>query len=217
MSEQGKKLIILGAGGGISSMINVARELGYDVTALIDPAKDGEELYGIPVFATLDRFNIADYDLALGVGDNGLRERIYQKTINDHPNAHFPKLIHPTAYIAGNVEIGEGTVAFPGAMVGSESTIGRFCWLNSRASIDHDGLMQDFSSLAPGVIAAGRVHIGTRSVVSVGAVIKHYVTIGDDTVIGAASYVHHDIGDNVVAYGSPAKPVRSRTKEDGYL
>ena len=42
-------------------------------------------------------------------------------------------------------------------------------------------------------------------------------TIGDDTIVGANSYVNHDVESLVVAYGSPASVVRSRKSSDPYL
>ncbi len=72
--------------------------------------------------------------------------------------------------------------------VGPNADIGSFCILNSSASVDHDSVLHDFASLAPGVICGGSVNIGTRSALSIGAVIKHGVEIGADTVIGAKSY-----------------------------
>ena len=39
------------------------------------------------------------------------------------------------------------------------------------------------------------------------------VTIGDGTVIGAGSVVTHDIPDNSVAAGNPARVIRTATDE----
>jgi galactoside O-acetyltransferase len=35
------------------------------------------------------------------------------------------------------------------------------------------------------------------------------VTIGENTIIGAHSFVNKDIPDNVLAYGSPVKIIKS--------
>jgi acetyltransferase-like isoleucine patch superfamily enzyme len=105
----------------------------------------------------------------------------------------------------------------PNAVVGPNTRVGRFCIVNTSASIDHDAAMADFSSLAPGAVTGGGVSIGRRSAVSMGAVIKHRVRIGDDCVVGAQSYVDKDLPDNVVAYGTPARSVRTRKAGDAYL
>jgi acetyltransferase-like isoleucine patch superfamily enzyme len=53
--------------------------------------------------------------------------------------------------------------------------------------------------------------------VSIGAVVKHGVVIGADSVLGANSYLHADLPGGRVAYGSPARVVRERRVGDRYL
>jgi acetyltransferase-like isoleucine patch superfamily enzyme len=77
--------------------------------------------------------------------------------------------------------------------------------------------MSDCSSLAPGATLGGKVRIGLRSAISIGAVIKDGITIGEDCVVGASSYVNANLPGNCVAYGTPAKIVRSRSRADRYL
>jgi acetyltransferase-like isoleucine patch superfamily enzyme len=105
----------------------------------------------------------------------------------------------------------------PGSVVGPKTDIGQFCILNTRSSIDHHGVMADCSSLAPGVTAGGGVRVGLRSAISIGAIVKHDVIIGNDCVVGAGSYVHANLPDSCVAYGTPARIVRSRNRGDRYL
>jgi acetyltransferase-like isoleucine patch superfamily enzyme len=83
--------------------------------------------------------------------------------------------------------------------------------------LEHESVLKDFASLAPGAVVGGRSTIGERSAVGLGASVKHGISVGDDTIIGANSYVHRDISDELVAYGSPARVVRSREPGDTYL
>lgn len=50
-----------------------------------------------------------------------------------------------------------------------------------------------------------------------GCIILPGVSIGDNTVIGAASVVTKDIPANVLAYGVPCKVIREITEEDRVL
>ena len=70
---------------------------------------------------------------------------------------------------------------------------------------------------APGAIVGGRLKIGARTAIGIGALIKHGITVGGDTVIGANSYVHTDLAGNVVAFGSPSRVVRPREPNEPYL
>ena len=89
--------------------------------------------------------------------------------------------------------------------------------INTKASVDHDNYLMRFSSLAPGVCTGGNVSIGQRSAISIGATIKHGIKIGHDVVVGANSLVINDIISNQVAYGTPAKLIRQRSRGDKYL
>lgn len=58
------------------------------------------------------------------------------------------------------------------------------------------------------------VRIGKNVWIGAGVIILPGVTIGDHSVIGAGSLVSKDIPANVVAYGTPAHPVRPISEKD---
>lgn len=211
-------IIILGAGGHSSSVASVAISAGYKIRAFVDPLRQLHNHLGFPSFNSITQIaNFSSYSFAIAVGDNSKRQEIYERTIEDFGSLRFPILAHQSSVISSFSTVAEGTVIMPHSIVGANSVIGKFCILNTRSSLDHDGVMQDFSSLAPGAITSGLVTIGTRSAVSLGAVIKQKVKIGNDTVIGANSYVNQDIESNCIAYGTPAKKIRFRNRNDPYL
>jgi acetyltransferase-like isoleucine patch superfamily enzyme len=104
-----------------------------------------------------------------------------------------------------------------GTVVNSDSRIGAHCIFNTKASLDHDCVMDDFSSLAPSVTVGGVVRIGAFSAISLGANIIHGRSIGAHTVIGAGALVWSDMPDHCVAYGVPAKMIRLRAEGEKYL
>lgn len=213
-----RALIIIGAGGHATSVANVALSAGYRIRHFVDPHRRGHYLLDISVIG--DMAELAEpvrYDYCIAVGDNAAREQIHNRLVADHPDVMFPVLIHASATISCFTEIGAGTVVMPHAVIGPNTSIGKFCILNTRASIDHDSRMADYSSLAPGVVTGGTVCVGTRSAVSIGATVKHGVSIGDDCVIGANSYLNRDLSACHVAYGTPARIIRVRNVGDPYL
>lgn len=213
-----KNLVILGAGGHAISIANIAHSAGYIVKYFIDPYAESSQIIGIDVLRDLGGIsNLDDYSYGIALGDNFLRQKLYQEIIDQHPNLIFPPLVHDSAVISIHTKVGGGTVVMPGAIVGPNSIVGKFCILNTNASIDHDCVMADYSSIAPGVVTGGKVNIGLRSAISIGAIIKHGVTIGDDVIIGANSYLNSDAPSMNVVYGSPARVVRSRNPGDKYL
>jgi sugar O-acyltransferase (sialic acid O-acetyltransferase NeuD family) len=214
----GPQLVILGAGGHGVSAYSVAQSAGFDIAKFVDPERRGGKLLGTEIVGDLSEISTEDaLQVFLAIGDNNSRFRVHDELLARYPTLSFPKLIHASAVVSSFASIGDGTIVMPGSIVGPKTAIGRFCILNTRSAIDHDGAMADCSSLAPGVITGGRVRIGLRSAISIGAIIKHDIVIGDDCVVGAGSYVNANLPGNCVAYGTPAKIMRSRSRADSYL
>lgn len=124
---------------------------------------------------------------------------------------------HPKASIGEEVSIGVRTVVMAGASISPCSSVGRFCILNPNSSRDHDSVLEDFASLAPGATTGGNRRIGHYSAISIGAILVQGIHIGEHTVVGAGSLVMKPIESFVVAYGTPAKAVRDRKHGDKYL
>lgn len=211
-------LVVVGAGGHAVSVANVARSAGYVVACFVDQNKKGARLLDRPIIASVDELEgVGRYVFCIAVGDNAARQRVHAELSARHRDLIFPPLVHASAVVSDFVTLGEGTVLMPQAVVGPNSSVGRFCILNTRSSIDHDCTLADYASLAPGAVTGGSVRIGVRSAISLGAAIKHGVSVGADSVVGACSYLNKDLAANQVAYGTPAKVVRSRSVGDPYL
>jgi sugar O-acyltransferase (sialic acid O-acetyltransferase NeuD family) len=211
-------IIIIGAGGHAVSVANVAISAGYKIAKFVDKNKKADYLLGVKIIVDISELDdLHNYEYCIAVGDNTLRERIYNNLMKMHACIKFPPLIHQSAVISSFSYIGEGTIVMPHAVVGPNSTVGKFCIINTQSSIDHDCNMMDFSSIAPNAVTGGSVKIGYRSAISIGAVIKQGLQIGDDSVLGASSYLNKNLANNKVAYGIPAKEVRGRKIGDDYL
>jgi acetyltransferase-like isoleucine patch superfamily enzyme len=78
-------------------------------------------------------------------------------------------------------------------------------------------VLGDFSSLAPGAVTGGLVIVGECSAIGVGAAISDRISIGSNSVVGTGAVVVRDIPDFVVAYGNPARAMRSRSEGEKYL
>ena len=153
----------------------------------------------------------------MGIGDNYVREKVTEEYSAKYPDLRLEPIIHATAYVSPFSVVQIGSVVMAHATVGPKTMVGRGCIINTKASIDHDSQMSDFSSLGPGVVTGGNTKVGNRSAVCIGATIKHGISIGSDCVIGAMSYLNKDLSDQQTAYGVPAKVVRKRAVGEPYL
>ena len=217
-------IVIIGSSGHAKVIIDVVRQQGkFNIVGLLDRFPSvGEHSLGYPVLGAEEYLPalIDVHDLKgaiVAIGDNVNRSKVMERVRDICPDLPFVSAIHPSASKAGEVTIGEGTVVMAGASVNPCCSIGRFCILNTNASLDHDSVMEDFSSLAPGAVTGGNCRIGKYSAICIGAVLINGVRIGEHTVVGAGSVVMKSVDPCVVAYGTPAKAVRSRNPGDRYL
>ena len=213
-----RNLVILGAGGHAVSVAGVAISAGFSIVCFVDPLKAPTELLGNPVRAEIPGMSVREpISIAIAIGDNFSRQAL-RDTLGGLPeHFDFPVIAHSSAVVSHFSRVGAGTVLMPGSVIGPNSQVGAFCIVNTGASLDHDSAMKDFASLAPGAVTGGGVEIGFRSAVGIGTAIKQRVVIGDDAVVGAKSYLNQNLPSGVVAYGSPARIIRTRSPGAPYL
>lgn len=213
-------IVIFGSGRQVRPIVDIIRaQRKFRILGLIDRLGKASDL-GLEVIGSDDDLPRLKKDVFGGivaVGDNPLREQIATRALSLVPGFRFISAVHPKAHISSDVTIGPGSAIMAGAIIGPGSSIGAHCIINTNASIDHDGVMEDFSSLAPGAVTGGNVHIGARAAVCLNASVIHRIKIGQDAVIGAGSVVVRDVPPRVVVFGSPARIQRKRKPSEPYL
>lgn len=215
---QATPAVIVGAGGHAVSVAETVRSAGFQLVAFVSVDAVGGTLLGCPILPEVPGDHAGKGGvIVLAIGDNAVRQRIWNQLRREFSSSAFPAIRHASATVAEDTRLSQGAVIMQGAAIGNRATIGAGVLINTGAILDHESEMKEFSSLAPRAVTGGRVQIGERSAVSIGAVVRHGIRVGRDTVVGAASYVHRDLPDEVVAYGVPARVIRSRIQGDPYL
>jgi sugar O-acyltransferase (sialic acid O-acetyltransferase NeuD family) len=218
-------ILLFGASGHAKVALDILRKQDlYIPLGVVVAAWDGmpATILGLPVLGT-DR-NLHAIAEAHGVrmglvaaGDNFARERIVSTIRTMLPDFTFATAIHPSAQVGEDVVIGDGTVVMAGAVINSATRIGQFCIVNSQASVDHDNVLEDFASLAPGVVTGGNVTVRRGAAIGLGASISHAVEIGEHSVVGAGAVVLRAIPPRCIAFGVPARVTRTREPGEPYL
>ncbi|MBU1976224.1 MAG: NeuD/PglB/VioB family sugar acetyltransferase [Nanoarchaeota archaeon] len=215
-------IAIIGASGHGTVIQDI---LSYDSDVKVvcfvddDVNKQGTEFNGLPVlggFEDLERLmkEKSITGVAFGIGDNKIRETLAQKALEF--GAKVIAAIHPSAEIAKNAKIGEGTTICAGAIICTNVILGKNVIINTGATIDHDCVIEDNVHVSPGANLGGGVHVKNNTWVGIGSAINQYLTIGSNTIIGGGSAVIRDIPDNVLAAGTPAivKKQLSKSNQD---
>lgn len=218
------KVIIFGASGHGSVVLDcIEKEAKYKVVGFVDSYKEkGIQINGYDVLGSefdlpylIEKHQI--FGGIVSIGDNWIRSLVVKRIQKIAPNFKFINAIHPNAELGKDVEIGNGTVIMSGVTVNANANIGNHCILNTNSSLDHDGFMNNYSSLAPSVCVGGNLILGKGSAVCLGANIIENITIGEYSVVGAGSLVVGNIDPYVLAYGAPARIVRKRIASEPYL
>ena len=111
-----------------------------------------------------------------------------------------------------DVTIGEGAILSPFVTITSNVRIGRHFHANLYSYIEHDCIVGDFVTLAPGAHVNGNIVLEDHAYVGSGAVIKHGlpgkpIVIGRGAVVGAGAVVTKSVPPGVTVVGNPARPL----------
>ena len=205
-----KNVIIVGAGG-------LAREIyayavhcidageKWQIKGFIDDNLNALDTYKYPVsvISTINDYVPQKDDIfILGVGIPSIKKLLVEKILKK--GGIFASLIHPTAVIGFNVEIGEGVVIFPNTVISADVKIGDYVYINSSCTLDHDSSVGEYSTLCCGCDLTGHVKVGNLVFLSSHVTTVPNTQIGDNTFVGINSFVVGKIKPNIKILGNPA-------------
>ncbi|MEA2086746.1 MAG: acyltransferase [Thermodesulfobacteriota bacterium] len=103
--------------------------------------------------------------------------------------------------------------------LGYKTDIGAFTYINALRGVTIEDFVQIGSHCSIYSISTvddkeGEVFLRKNCKIGSHSVIMPGVTIGEDSIIGAFSFVNHDISGGVVASGVPAKEIRKITEKN---
>jgi sugar O-acyltransferase (sialic acid O-acetyltransferase NeuD family) len=205
-------LILLGACGASREVADAAEATErFDVRGFLDddPAKQGGVVSGRPILGPLDA--AADFPEALFVAGMGnpraprSREAVVRRL--GLPDERFATVVHPLAALPSSCRLGAGSVLLAGSVLTADVRVGRHVIAMPACVLTHDDMVEDFASLAAGVLLAGGVRVGTGAYVGAGVRVRENLTIGSGAMVGMGSLVLRDVGADEVWYGSPARRV----------
>lgn len=209
-----KKVVIIGAGGHakvIADIIQKSEDIVYGF--LDDNFKKGTIILNnenLKVIGDLNsRFTLPitqpELEFVIAIGDNNRRKEIAETKI---PNIKYYTAIHPSANIALDVSIGDGTVVMANACINASTKIGKHCIINTASVIEHDNLINNYVHISPNATLCGTVKVGECTHVGAGVTIKNNTNITDNCIIGAGAIVVNDINEKGTYVGVPAKKIK---------
>lgn len=206
-----KKIVLIGAGGFGREVFHIIDKKKYQVIGYIDNVKN----IGHPLSADIigndnliERLvseNISE-NVCISVGDLKIREKLFDLvSIN---GLFTPIIFHSSAIISRNVEIGKGSIIYPGAILMDGVKIGKGVLINSNVTIGHDSIVGNYCNINPGANIAGKVKIGKNTVIGIGSNVREEIVVGSNVIVGGGSMVTKNIISNSINYGVPSKLIR---------
>jgi len=201
-------LYLIGSSGHAKMAIDAALATKkYEVVGLLDDSHErlGGTVLGVPVVGPATRETVRELGVRhalIAIGSNRARVDLVER-LGDLVT--WETILHPTAYLAREVKIGEGTIVAAGVVVQPCATIGKHAILNTSCSVDHDGEVGDFAHVGPGVRLAGACRVDRGVLLGVGACVHPGRIVGKWSIVGAGGVVIHDVPEKVTAIGVPAR------------
>lgn len=205
------QVIVIGAGGHAKVLIDALQLQSVEILGIVDAdiKKKNQVLMGVPIMGGDDE--IMEYSpqqirLVNGVGSvrtGSLRRNIFDTF--KHKGYQFMNVIHPSAIIAKDVELHEGTQIMAGAVLQTGCKIGANTIINTRASVDHDCVIGKHVHISPGAVLSGGVSVGEESHIGAGAVAIQSIQIGQRSLVAAGAVVVSNVMNNITVAGIPAR------------
>lgn len=212
---------VYGASGCGRGVIPLARQQlegagVYDANLVfIDDALQAKVVngYAVMTYAEFLAFPATRRFVVVAIADAELREKIVVRCSIGG--------VVPWSVRAGNViimdevSIGEGAILSPFVTLTSNIQIGRHFHANLYSYVEHDCVIGDFVTFAPGVKCNGNVWIGNHSYIGAGAVIRQGrhgkpLRIGEGAVVGMGAVVTRDVPSRTTVVGNPARIMNSK-------
>jgi UDP-perosamine 4-acetyltransferase len=210
VSRSEKPIYLVGCGGHGRVVLDTLLACGTPVAGIIDAGlAPGARVEGVAVLGGDECLAALDPKVAalcIGVGvmpAKGRRAELFSNLQN--VGLEFVAVAHPSAVIASRTRFGAGVQVLAGAVLQTGVSLGDNVIVNTRASVDHDCVIERHVMIGPGAVLCGEVCVAAAAYVGAGAVLMPGVQVGAQAVIGAGSVVTGNVPGGATVVGNPAR------------
>ena len=126
-------------------------------------------------------------------------------------------ILEPGATVMPGTRIGAGAILCPFVTLTSNIRIGEHFHANLYSYVEHDCVIGDFVTFAPGVQCNGNVLIEDHAYIGAGAILRQGrpdspLVIGRGAIVGMGAVVTRNVAPGSTVVGNPARPLRTETE-----
>ncbi len=207
---------IYGASGCGRSLMPVARQQlqrlnsTAEIYFIDDSLQEEKTINGHKAinYQTFKNLNADNKYVLIAIANSQIREKIANQLLMDA--IHLWTVQADNTVMMDNIEIGEGAALSPFVSITSNIKIGKCFHANLYSYVEHDCVIGDYVTFAPGVKCNGNIHIEDHAYIGSGAVIKQGrpdkpLVIGKGAVVGMGAVVTKSVPAGVTVVGNPAR------------
>ena len=149
----------------------------------------------------------------IAIANSHVREKIAQRLKMD--GIQLWSIIADNVVLMDQLELAEGSALSPFVTIGSNVRIGKCFQANLYSYVEHDCVIGDFVTFAPGVKCNGNIHIHDHAYIGAGAMIKQGtpdqpLVIGAGAIVGMGAVVTKSVPAGATVVGNPARIVTKK-------
>lgn len=199
-------LVVVGSGGHALVVVDAAVLMNeWTSIVVLDHQMSGKLLPVNELYEHRNKY-FKQAQFIVAIGNNNDRKRLLEELIFE--GASITTVIHPSAVIAASAIIGPGTCVLAGAILNPFVQVEAGVIINTKSSVDHHGVIGEYTHIAPGATLAGEVNIGSMGFVGTGATISNQIKVTSNVIIGAGGVVIANISEPGTYVGVPAKQIK---------
>ncbi|GER19501.1 acetyltransferase [Variovorax boronicumulans] len=204
---------VSGCGRGVMPLARAQLALeGIPATQLVfvDDQPEVDDINGHRVLR-YDEFMQADAStrqIVIAIANSRVRQKLAERCTADGVQPWTVQASN--VVVMDDVSLGEGAALSPFVTLTSNIRIGRHFQANLYSYVEHDCVIGDFVTFAPGAKCNGNVLIEDHAYIGAGAVIKQGkpgqpLVIGRGALIGMGAVVTRNVPPGITVAGNPAK------------
>ena len=194
-----KDIVIIGAGGigrEVAWIIEEINEVNpiWNIIGFVDDNSEmwGKELNGYRVLGGLDILDKLESkpEVIVAIANCRVKKDIVSRL---NGKFDFATVIYPSVRISRFIEIGQGSIIYPGVIFTVNTKIGNHVVISGNCGIGHDTVIGDYSSVLWGSYFSGYDVVGEECFVGVGVKFIQGIKVGSGRKVEAGTVVIEDV------------------------